>query len=90
MNLLAVFRVLGLLLVLRFLMRFLRFVVQGYRGPAPRAAAQPGQLVRDRICNTFLPRERAIRAIVDGHEEHFAPRLPRPGPAPAAGPLTVA
>ncbi len=28
-------------------------------------------LVRDRICNTFLPRSRALRAVVAGHEEHF-------------------
>jgi hypothetical protein len=27
--------------------------------------------VRDRVCNTFLPRERAIHAVVNGHEEHF-------------------
>ncbi len=28
-------------------------------------------LVRDRICNTFLPRDRAVRAMVSGREEHF-------------------
>jgi len=31
----------------------------------------PAEMVRDRVCNTFLPRERAIRAVVEGREEHF-------------------
>jgi uncharacterized protein len=45
---------------------------------SPRAAPGPGQptpppedLVRDRICNTFLPRSHALRAVVGGREEHF-------------------
>jgi hypothetical protein len=28
-------------------------------------------MVRDRVCNTFLPRQRALRAVVGGREEHF-------------------
>jgi YHS domain-containing protein len=28
-------------------------------------------LVRDRVCNTFLPRERALVARIDGHDEYF-------------------
>ncbi len=53
-------------LVLRAVAAFLR----------PRAATEvpprpPAEMVRDRVCNTFLPRERAIRAVVGGHEEHF-------------------
>ena len=28
-------------------------------------------LVRDRVCNTFLPRERALVATIGGREEHF-------------------
>jgi hypothetical protein len=28
-------------------------------------------MVRDRVCNTFLPRERALTATIDGCEEHF-------------------
>jgi hypothetical protein len=71
MNLVAVVRVLGLLIIARFLLSFLKHLVQGYRGT--QAAAAPGsrELVRDRVCNTFLPRDRAIRALVNGHEEHF-------------------
>ena len=35
---------------------------------APRAGVS---LVRDRVCNTFLPRERALVAMVDGRDEYF-------------------
>ena len=27
--------------------------------------------MRDRVCNTFVPRSRAVAAVVDGVEEHF-------------------
>lgn len=71
MNLVTIVRVLGLLLIARFLMSFLKHLVQGYRGAAAASTPKSSELVRDRICNTFLPRERAIRALVNGHEEHF-------------------
>jgi len=71
MNLVAVVRVLGLLVIARFLMSFLKHLVQGYRGTSPAPAPANQDLVRDRICNTFVPRDRAIRALVNGHEEHF-------------------
>ena len=70
MNLVTIVRILGLLLIARFLMSFLQNLVQGYRGAAAKSASNR-DLVRDRICNTFLPRERAIHALVNGHEEHF-------------------
>jgi hypothetical protein len=61
-------RVLALLLLVRLFFRFLAGVVRGYRGEgAPRSL----DMVRDRVCNTFLPRDRALRALVDGREEHF-------------------
>lgn len=70
-----------LAIVFRFVMALL-LVRLGLRALSswlgPRAAPGPGQpspppedLVRDRICNTFLPRSRALRAVVGGHEEHF-------------------
>jgi hypothetical protein len=71
MNLVAVFRVVGLLIIARFLASFLKHLVQGYRGAAPASAPTQQDLVRDRVCNTFVPRDRAIRALVNGHEEHF-------------------
>jgi YHS domain-containing protein len=37
------------------------------RDAAPRTE---GTMVRDRVCNTFLPRSRALSAYADG-EEHF-------------------
>ncbi len=73
MQLLAiVFRFLLALLLVRLGLRAL----SSWLGP--RAASGPGRpspapedLVRDRICNTFLPRSRALRAVVGGREEHF-------------------
>ena len=41
----------------------------GPRPPGEREMA-PGQMVRDRVCNTFLPREKALR-LESGAEEHF-------------------
>jgi hypothetical protein len=62
------FRVLLVLLVLRLIFR----AVAALRRPAPPGEPRPsGELVRDRVCNTFVPRERAIRARVGGREEHF-------------------
>jgi hypothetical protein len=64
------FRVLLVLLALRLLGRAVAAVWRPR--PAPGADPRPsGELVRDRVCNTFLPRERAIRALVGGREEHF-------------------
>ena len=49
------------------------------RGPAPAQRSQgrrgeeeagQGPMVRDRVCNTFLPRARALR-LESGTEEHF-------------------
>ena len=71
MNLVTIVRVLGLLIIARFLMSFLKNLRDGYRGAARAAGPRDQDLVRDRICNTFLPRERAIHALVNGHEEHF-------------------
>jgi hypothetical protein len=72
----------GALLVLRFLfiLFLVRMVARGLaRAFAPRnaspaagpASRAPEELVRDRICNTFVPRSRAVLAVVAGHEELF-------------------
>jgi hypothetical protein len=73
----------GLLLVFRFLFVLLvvRLLVRGlHRAFAPRAARRPvssspprplEELVRDRVCNTFVPRSRAVAAVVAGVEEYF-------------------
>jgi hypothetical protein len=71
------------LLVLRFLfiLFLVRIVVRGLARafaprppgrPAPESALRPLEdLVRDRVCNTFVPRSRTVRAVVAGHEELF-------------------
>jgi hypothetical protein len=58
-------RILAVLFVVRLAVRFVANVLVGLK---PEAAPE---LVRDRVCNTFLPRERALTVVVDGHEEHF-------------------
>jgi len=66
------FRFLMALLLVRLGMRALSSWL-GPRGaaPGPGKPPPPEDLVRDRICNTFLPRSRALRAVVGGHEEYF-------------------
>jgi len=65
-------RILGVLLLLRLAGRFFAGLLQGLReAPSGRRVALQGELVRDRICNTFVPRDRALRALVAGREEHF-------------------
>ena len=63
-----------LLVLVRLLVRFVSAVVYGYRVDAgPRAPRRTGvaDLVRDRVCNTFVPRERALKATIGGRDEHF-------------------
>ena len=62
-------RIVIVLLVVRLVLRFVGAVVQGYQGAPRREAAT--DMVRDRVCDTFLPRARALVAVVNGREEHF-------------------
>jgi YHS domain-containing protein len=39
--------------------------------PARPRVKPPTDLVRDPVCNTFLPQDRALRAVVDGKPEFF-------------------
>ena len=68
-------RVVLLLLFARFVLRGFAAFVRALRSPdAPAPKRDPAgstDLIRDRVCNTFLPRERAVRALVSGREEHF-------------------
>ena len=72
--LLFAFRILAALYLVRLLLGWLRGLARPAAG-RDEAPANRGQvaadLVRDRVCNTFLPRERAVRAVIDGHEEYF-------------------
>jgi hypothetical protein len=73
MNFVVILRLLLVLLALRFLFRFVGSIIRGYReaDARERAGAQSRELVRDRVCNTFLPKDRALTATVRGREEHF-------------------
>ena len=67
-----VVRIVVVVLLVRFVLRFVAAVVQGYQGaPSRRPAAIETEMVRDRVCDTFLPRARALVAVVDGREQHF-------------------
>ena len=63
-------RLLVVLLVLRLAFRFVAGVIRGYRGE-DQARLPTTEMVRDRVCNTFLPRQRALHAVIGGREEHF-------------------
>ena len=58
-------------LVLRGIARL--FAPGGGRAATPeRPSVRPAEdLVRDRVCNTHVPRSRALVATVDGREEYF-------------------
>ncbi len=66
--------------ILRFLLIVfvVRLVGRGlaslFRPPKrPQAGGEPAgvELVRDRVCNTFVPRDRAVQAMIAGRQEHF-------------------
>lgn len=59
------------LLILRLVLSFVFAVVRGYREAGGREAPAATDMVRDRVCDTFLPRSRALVAMVNGREQHF-------------------
>jgi hypothetical protein len=63
-----------LVAVVRFLMVLLlvRLGVRLFTAARRAGRAFPGtDLVRDRVCNTFVPRDRALAGEVAGRTEHF-------------------
>ena len=66
-------QLLAALLLLRLVVRFVAAFLQGLRSPdrAQPARGEAADLVRDRVCNTFVPRAGALVARVGGREEHF-------------------
>ena len=66
-------RILAVLFSLSVIARFvLSLWHASVRAPEQREAPRSGvTLVRDRVCNTFLPRERALVATIDGSDEYF-------------------
>ncbi len=75
-GLLLVVQALVWLLLLRLLFRTLGSAFSRARpgvagsGPRPELRA-PEDLVQDRVCQTYVPRSRALAARVAGREEHF-------------------
>jgi hypothetical protein len=74
----SLFRIVEFLLILLVVRLVGRALVGLFSaGPARRQAPPPPparsaeDLVRDRVCNTFVPRSRALTARVAGQEEHF-------------------
>jgi hypothetical protein len=73
-GLLFVFRLVLILFVVRLVVRFFARAFAASRVRRPPAAAPPRpleELVRDRVCNTYLPRAKALLGVVEGREEHF-------------------
>jgi len=75
-GLLLIVQFLVWLLLLRFVLRTLGAVFGRRRGSqaAPRARPQvraPEDLVLDRVCQTYVPRSRALPARVSGSDEWF-------------------
>lgn len=67
-------RVLFALLVVRLLLRAVAGWLRAPRPVAPKPSRPrelAADLVRDNFCNTFLPRNGAIKALVAGREEYF-------------------
>ncbi len=67
-------RFLAVLFLVRLALRFLVAVFKGATTPAPgerRAVPASTDLVRDRVCNTFLPRSSALVAAVNGETAFF-------------------
>jgi hypothetical protein len=66
-------RFLAMLLIVRL---SLRAAVSVF-GPRPASRPAPAaldDLVRDRVCNTFIPRTRALMEVIAGRQEHFCSR----------------
>ena len=71
----------ALLLLLRLVLRFVLGVFQGLatppggtassRGSSGGPARIAGELVRDPVCSTYIPRESAITARVGGETRHY-------------------
>lgn len=93
----TIVRVVFVLIVVRLLFRGIAALVRALQGPATRtrgaapAPAAPtalaGELVRDRVCNTFLPKERALVAEVSGTREYFCSPACRDRALAAAPPV---
>ncbi len=67
--LMAVLRIVAVLFLVRLVLRAFLPLFRQPQAPAPPAKA--GELVRDPVCKTFVPRESAVRALVGGREQLY-------------------
>lgn len=63
-----------LLLVVRLIGRAVARFVASRRPAPPAPSLQATDLVLDRVCGTYLPKERAVVAMIEGREQHFCSR----------------
>ena len=66
----ALFFLLRIVLVLLIVRLAARGLAALFR-PAPERQIADVDTVRDQVCNTFLPRSKAVTAVIAGREEHF-------------------
>ncbi|MHB8054351.1 MAG: hypothetical protein ACYDH3_03795 [Candidatus Aminicenantales bacterium] len=52
------------------LVSFFRKLGQTTQAPPPPSSPS-GTMVKDEVCQTYLPREKALRDIIDGEERYF-------------------
>jgi uncharacterized protein len=53
--------------------KFVKFVLAPLAGSQtrPRAEGRSGVMVKDEVCNTYLPREDAIKETIGGVDQYF-------------------
>jgi YHS domain-containing protein len=51
--------------------RFYKAVTRPRRDPPPPPRRIQGVMVKDEVCNTYIPKEEAIREVRDGQERFF-------------------
>jgi YHS domain-containing protein len=64
-------RFLLLLVVVRLVFRFLAGLLRGRETRVPPGSPQAHDLVRDPVCQTHVPRDRAVRGTSEGNEAFF-------------------
>jgi hypothetical protein len=69
--LINVLRFVLIVLVVRLLGRGLSGLFRSSQRPQAGEKPAAVDLVRDRVCNTFVPRDRAVHAMIAGRQEHF-------------------
>jgi uncharacterized protein len=60
----------SLLYFVYVVVRFFQSIGRAARNGRPPAESR-GKMVKDEVCDTYLPIEEAIREVRDGHEHYF-------------------